>query len=234
MRGRPALTPALPNPTSTAKRRRRRPSISTSTRPETCLTRSMSRGSTSKMCRADQPAGTISGRSGSAAPSAMRTSASESRSQMSGGSRPAATPAARPLRAPGPRFRRWSPRRSPAAAAFRRARAGPSPRRPRGATVRTNRRARCRAAADPSFALPASRQVHLRARRTILWPRRCVQGFVAGVCSSRRCWRCRWRRRCFWPARRAPRRAIRCSARRAAPTSPTRRGQATPMPRPSS
>ena len=33
VRGRPALTPALPNPTSSAKRRRRRPSISTRTRP---------------------------------------------------------------------------------------------------------------------------------------------------------------------------------------------------------
>ncbi len=45
VRGRPALTPALPTPTSSAHRRRRRPSSSNSRRPDTWRSSSTSRGS---------------------------------------------------------------------------------------------------------------------------------------------------------------------------------------------
>ena len=61
VRGRPALTPALPKPTSSAQRRRRRPSISNASRPEICRTRSTSLGSANSRSRVDHPAGSSDG-----------------------------------------------------------------------------------------------------------------------------------------------------------------------------
>ena len=57
VRGRPALTPALPKPMSTAQRRRRRPSISNASRPEICFTRSTSLASANRRSRVDHSGG---------------------------------------------------------------------------------------------------------------------------------------------------------------------------------